>query len=59
MFLCYREDVFLLVGLRFLLLHIIVRHTILDKEIMHIYSLVWLLESSALVFITFRKSCSS
>lgn len=57
MFLCYREDAFLLVGLPFLLLHLMVRRITLGKETMHISSLVWLLESYALVFITLRKSC--
>lgn len=59
MLLCYREDAFLLVDLHFLLLHIMVKHIILGKETMRTFSLVWLLESFALVFITFKKSCSS
>ena len=59
MFLYYREDVFLLVGLHFLLSHLMVGHFILGKVTMRIFSLVWLLELSALVFITFRKRSSS
>lgn len=58
MFLCYREDAFLLVGLHFLLSHLMVKHFILGKEIMRTSFLVLLLESSALVFTILRKNCS-